>query len=123
MLGAFLVLNGIVWLGYGAYLLFDPAALAEIANVEGSTAGGLVELRAMYGGLQSAIGILSLVAARSATMARPYLLGLAVLVAGLAVGRVSGMALEPAGADGYNLGAAAFEVVTALVAARLSASA
>ena len=49
----FLLLSALLWLPYGIYCWLHPSYLAEAAGVvfQGST-----ELRAMYGGLQAALG-------------------------------------------------------------------
>jgi hypothetical protein len=52
----FLGLSALIWLPYGLLCFFQPAGLAESAGVTFTNATGATELRAMYGGLQAAIG-------------------------------------------------------------------
>ena len=59
----FLWLSALGWLPYGLFCFFRPGYLAGAAGVAASTVTGTIELRAMYGGLQAAIGVLSLMAA------------------------------------------------------------
>jgi hypothetical protein len=108
----FLVVMGIAWLPYGFYCLADPAVLARIAGVTASTPTGLTELRAMYGGLQAAIGLLALAATRRADLVRPALVALAFLFAGLASARLLGAVLDGAW-SGYTLGGIVFETAGA----------
>ena len=84
----FLLFSAAVWLPYGLYCFATPSALTPIAGVAATTATGTVELRAMYGGLQAALGVLALVGIRRATLARPALIALAFLCAGLGSARL-----------------------------------
>ena len=82
------------------------------------TATGTTELRAMYGGLQAAIGIWAGWAAWKPAAARGALTALLVLPAGLASTRLVG-ALVAADTSAYTLGALVFETVLASTAAWL----
>ena len=64
----FLIFSAIIWLPYGLYCFFQPGSLAEAAGVVATIPTATTELRAMYGGLQMAIGALALV-----SLARPRL--------------------------------------------------
>ena len=55
----FLILTTVVWVPYGLMCFLDPAALAESTGVVASTPTASTEIRAMYGGLQIAIGLLA----------------------------------------------------------------
>jgi Domain of unknown function (DUF4345) len=90
----FLLFCAIAWLPYGLYCLAQPDSLAAAAGVVSASHTGTIELRAMYGGLQAAVGTLCLVAALRAGLVRPALLCLAFLCSGLALARLSGAALE-----------------------------
>jgi hypothetical protein len=94
----FLGLNVLVWLPYGLYCFLQPGSLAETAGVISTTPTGSTELRAMYGGLQSAIGALALAAFLRAELERPALLAIAFLAGGLGIARISGAALD----DGWS---------------------
>jgi hypothetical protein len=84
----------IVWLPYGLYCLAQPSSLAATAGVVSASHTGTVELRAMYGGLQAALGVLCLLAVLRADLIRPALICLAFLCSGLALARLSGVAVE-----------------------------
>ncbi len=86
----FLGINAILWLPYGIYCLFQPSFLAEAAGVAAASTTGTIELRAMYGGVQSAIGVLCGLAVLRDDLRRPALIGLAFVTGGLFLGRVAG---------------------------------
>ncbi len=56
----FLVVAGLMWLAYGIYMFLAPGALAATAGLGALNATGAIELRAMYGGLEGAVGLLAL---------------------------------------------------------------
>lgn len=117
-LRVFLGLNVAIWLPYGLYCFFVPGYLGEATGlgIGGTTAS--TEIRAMYGGLQAAIGCLALAALLRPRLAGPSLVALAFLCGGLATGRIGGLVLD-GDASGYTLFAVVFEVLNAVVAARL----
>lgn len=89
----FLLLCAIAWLPYGLYCLVQPDSLAAVAGVVSASHTGRIELRAMYGGLQAAVGTLCLAAAVRVSLVRPALICLAFLCSGLALARLSGAVL------------------------------
>jgi len=84
----FLALCAVIWLPYGLYCLANPGSLAEAAGVAATSVTGSIELRAMYGGLQAAVGALALAGALRASLAPHALLALGSIAAGLGVSRV-----------------------------------
>jgi len=90
----FLFLCGIVWLPYGIYCLAQPGSLAAAAGIVSTSHTGTIELRAMYGGLQAAVGALCLLAVVRESLVRPALVCLAFLCGGLALARLFGAAME-----------------------------
>ncbi len=90
----FLGLSALVWFPYGVFCVFQPGYLAEAAGVVSQSATGTIELRAMYGGLQAALGALAGAAFFRAELRRPALLTLAFLTAGLFLARLVGVALD-----------------------------
>jgi len=114
----FLAAMTIVWLPYGLYCFLDPDALRAMAGVVATTPTAMTELRAMYGGLQSAIGALSLAATVRPRLERPALIMLATLLPGLASARLLGLALDGSWSS-YTAMGLAFEITGALVAITL----
>src|SRR5512147_3016183 len=99
-----LALSTLIWLPYGVWCFFDPGFLAGAAGVAFQSPTGSTELRAMYGGLQTAIGLLALAGALRAPLRRPALLTLGCLAAGLALARLGGVMLDGA-ASSYTISA------------------
>ena len=114
----FFTLMALVWLPYGLYCFWVPTALKSIAGIVPATPTATTELRAMYGGLQSAIGVLSLAALSRPGLVRPALVMLAFLVPGLAIARLGGVVLD-GGLSAYTAVGLGFEVVTSAFAIML----
>ena len=107
----FLVLSAALWLPYGIYCFVVPEYLGEAAGVAAASTTGTIEIRAMYGGLQAAIGTLALAALFRASLRRPALVCALTLCAGLAVARLAA-AIELSEFSGYTVMGLGFEVVT-----------
>jgi hypothetical protein len=112
----FLALNVLAWLPYGLFCLARPGFLEGAAGVAFTSPTGSTELRAMYGGLQAAIGVRALCGLLLPALRRPALIAVGFLTAGLATGRAFG-ALVDGEISGYTALGLTFEVVTAVVAA------
>ena len=111
----FLALNALVWLPYGLWCFAQPGFLGGDAGVSAASLTGTVELRAMYGGLQAAFGVLALAALRRPDLRVPALVALAFATAGLFAGRLGGVVLG-GGVSGYTGFALVFEAATAAFA-------
>ena len=114
----FLAIETLIWVPYGLFCFLSPGALAEVAGVAAKSVTGTTELRAMYGGLQVAIGLATLAGAVSPALARDALRLLLVLTAGIGGARALGVVLD-GGLSVYTASGLAFELVTAGVAAVL----
>ena len=117
---AFLALATLIWLPYGIFCFFQPGFLADAAGVSAAGATATTELRAMYGGLQAAIGVLAALAFARPSLRRPALVMLLVLCTGLGVSRLLGATLD-AGFSAYTNVAIVFELGSAAIAAWLLA--
>ena len=114
----FLGLSALLWLPYGLYCFFAPASLADAAGVAFQSPTGSTELRAMYGGLQAALGLLAGLAVLRGGLVRPALVALAFLTAGLASTRLLGAAWD-GGFSSYTMMGLGFEITSAVVATAL----
>jgi len=108
----FLAFSALLWLPYGLWCFFDPGFLAGAAGVAFQSPTGSTELRAMYGGLQTALGALALAGMLRAPLRRPALVTLGFLASGLALARLGGVALDGA-ASVYTVTGLGFEITTA----------
>jgi hypothetical protein len=84
----FLGFTALVWLPYGIVCLLWPEHLADIAGVAAHTTTGTVELRAMYGGVSTAVGTLALLGALRAHTMRSALTTIATVCAGIGTARL-----------------------------------
>ena len=95
----FFALNGLLWFIWGVTCLFTPQAWsgAVIPGMEVFDLGEAVartEVRAMYGGLQIAIGLLALIAIFKPIHRATALLFYVLALSGLALSRLYGIILE-----------------------------
>lgn len=105
-------LAALIWLPYGIYCFFVPEVLAGSgsAGVVAATPTGTTELRAMYGGLQAAIGALAVAALMRPRLASGVLLTLVFIMGGLAASRLLGLLMD-GGFSAYTGGGLAFEIL------------
>lgn len=92
----FLAFSALIWLPYGIFCLLQPSFLEGSAGVSATTPTGTAELRAMYGGLQAAIGAVALAGALRPELARSALQLLLLVGAGLGGARLLGAGLDAA---------------------------
>jgi hypothetical protein len=110
--------TGVVFAVYGVYCAADPDALAEITGLAFARPDGHTEVRAMYGGLQAGFGLFLIYAVAKPALRVPALQLMLFVFAALAICRLIGISIT--GADSYNAGAVAYELLTtAFVAAAL----
>jgi hypothetical protein len=113
----FLGLSALLWVPYGIYCFLEPGSLAAAASagIAAQNATGTTELRAMYGGLQLAIGVFVGLAALRPALVQPALLMTAALTTGLALARLSGALIDD-GFSSYTWGGLGFEITSACIA-------
>ena len=104
----FLIATAIIFLPYGVICFLKPAMLSEAAGVSAVSSTGITELRAMYGGLQAAIGVLAITAFFIPALVNPFLIALITVSAGLLIGRIAGLVMD-GGYRGYTGMALGFE--------------
>lgn len=108
----FLGLSALLWLPYGVLCLLQPSFLEGAAGVAAITSTGTVELRAMYGGLQAAIGALCALGCLSPAWRSHALVALGFLTAGLGLARLAGVFLG-GGLSSYTTMALVLEYASA----------
>jgi hypothetical protein len=104
----FLGLTGLIFAVYGVYLIINPQFLIEIANFSISENTALTELRAMYGGLQLALGLFMLISCSRESLITPCLLLMVLSFLCLSGTRALGLVIDPAD-NGYNVSAMLYE--------------
>jgi hypothetical protein len=121
MTRAFLAIVGLIFVAYGTACSVDPALPARLAGLAIGSGDGYAELSAMYGGLQSGVGLFLIIAACRPTLVHAALLLLVVGIGLLAVLRGTGALRTDDAVTAYTWGALAFEtLVTAMAAALLN---
>jgi hypothetical protein len=118
VLGKFLLwLTAAMFIGYGLVCLFLPGLPAGYAGLAIVSGDALPELAGMYGGLQTGMGVFSLMGALKAEYYRPALMMLLLGVGGLALARCLWAFSGADEVSGYTFGAMATEYGIAILAA------
>jgi hypothetical protein len=110
----FLVFSGAAFLFYGLYCLFNPQLLTEYTGMGLSDATAMIEVRAMYGGLQTSMGLFLIYSALHVSRVSNGLLVALFIFVGLAGARAFGMAID-GGDNGYNFIAVTFESICGVI--------
>jgi hypothetical protein len=113
----FLVFTGLGFLAYGSMCLVRPETLVDAAGFTLTSDVARVEVQAMYGGLQIAVGLLALAGLQDG-FRHVAIATLTFLFVGLAIGRGYGMFLSDF-PGAYNQFAIGYEIVSAAIAAYL----
>lgn len=90
----FLLVTGVSFVLIGLNTFHDPLAAMAPVELAINTVSAMNELRANYGGLQIGLGLLLLAGVFRAALTRPALLAQALIVGGLACGRLISIALD-----------------------------
>ena len=120
MTRAFLTFVALVFIGYGIACALDPDLPARLAGLEILSGDGYAEMGAMYGGLQTGVGVFCLLAAIRARLTESALLLLVIGIGFLAALRGASALRSDELLTAYTWSALAFETfVTAASAALL----
>ena len=106
--------TGLAFAGYGVYCALDLDVVMRTTTIAFRTSAGAVEARAMYGGLQTGLGLVFINAAVNSRLTAYGLVVMVFTLGGLALGRTLGITIDRI--DDYNAGALAYESVSALLA-------
>ncbi|MBV1876152.1 MAG: DUF4345 domain-containing protein [Pseudomonadales bacterium] len=83
--------NGIAFIGFGVACFFDPTITAKLVGYGLNNADSVIEVRAMYGGVQTILGVFMVLGACSAAYKEAALLFVALVYSGLVIGRLYGL--------------------------------
>ena len=87
--------TGLLFFLYGVAFLFAPAEMAVLVTGDSPhTSSGVTDLRATYGGMSVAVGIVLFILASSSDYLRFALLSIAIIMLAMAAGRSLGMVLD-----------------------------
>ena len=118
LLGKFVLgVSAAVFISYGLVSLISPAIPAGFAGLDMTNGDAFAEIGAMYGGLQTGIGIFCLLALLKPAFFRAGLALLMVSIGTLAAARALSLLLSADPVTSYTYGATAYEFLTALLAA------
>ena len=118
MLGKFiLLLSAFALTIYGLVCLFAPEVAAGYAGLEMTNGNAYAEIGAMYGGLQTGMGLFCAIGAMQSRHTRSALLLLALVIGLLAFGRLYSAITGAGAVTAYTWGALGYELFTAAVAA------
>jgi len=112
----------ILWLSalalglYGVACFFDAGLASGYAGFELLNDDARAEMIAMYGGVQIAIGVFCAIAIFNPQHQRSAVLLVALLFAGLALGRIFGLIQSSDTAGSYTYGALAYETFSFVLA-------
>jgi hypothetical protein len=109
----FLGLQVLLFIPYGLYCLVDPGMLSGAAGLRATSVTGEIELQAMYGGLQVAVGAMCLMGLLRERFQPVAMYSLLFIFAGLAVVRVS-LGLTRGDFSGYTVFAMSYETACLL---------
>ena len=98
-----LLCSGLSLLGFGAAIAYAPLEVMAMADVNSSGAAAAVELRAFYGGLELALGALTLICAWYPHRRRDGLWLTVFIFTGIGVARAFGMYWESVQTDFLRL--------------------
>jgi len=104
---------------YGLFCFFAPHTAAAAMGYSLSNADAVIEISAMYGGVQIMIGLYCLLSLHSATKAgkASALKVMLMVYGGLVAGRIFGLLTTNGEVGAYTMGATSFEVIMLLALA------
>jgi len=110
-------ISALVFIVYGLVSLISPAIPAGLAGLAMNNGDAFAEIGAMYGGLQTGIGMFCLLALLRPEFYKGGLALLTVAIGTLALARLISFLLAPDAVSAYTYSALAYEFTTAILAA------
>ena len=118
MIGKFILwTSALVLVGYGLVGLVSPHIPAGFAGLEISIGDAFAEVGAMYGGLQTGLGLFCALAALRSEYYQAGLMLLVLAIGSLALARLISLLVSIDPVTAYTYGAIMYEVATAIIAA------
>ncbi|MBL4583740.1 MAG: DUF4345 family protein [Pseudomonadales bacterium] len=114
---AVLWVTAVVFIGYGLVCIIAPQIPAAYSGLILNNADSWIETAAMYGGLQTGLGVFCLIAALKPEYNKAGLLMIMCLIGGLAAVRAVSFAITTDPVTSYTFGALGYEALTAILAA------
>jgi hypothetical protein len=106
-------LTGLFFVGYGLAFAFFPTEMAmSITGSVATSASALMDIRATYGGMTLAVGIILMMLARNKEGLAFALLSIAIILLAMAAGRVLGMYIDGT-PNGFMYGYLVAEIIGA----------
>ena len=109
----YLIFTVLVWLPWGLLCVFDTTVIEDVIGVASVTASGNSDLRAMYGGVQTAVGLMAVLALYDRWFFPNLLFTLAIVGACLASSRTYGLWVDDS-STAYTWGVLAYEYFAAI---------
>ena len=109
--------SALVFIAYGVLCLADPALPVSLAGLAIVNGDGYAEASAMYGGLQTGIGLFCLLATLRPSHMRSGLTLLMMAIGALALARLYAILTSEMAVTLYSWGALCYETLTAALSA------
>lgn len=113
---AILWLSAVAFIAYGLASLLSPAIPAGFAGIELGNGDAFAEIGAMYGGLQTGVGLFCLLAVRRQEFYRSGLVLLVLGIGALALARAISAFVTSESLTNYTYAALVYEFATAIIA-------
>lgn len=108
--------SALVFIGYGLVSLVSPAIPAGFAGLVISNGDAFAEIGAMYGGLQTGLGLFCSLALAKPEFYRSGLALLLIAIGTLALARLGSVLITADSITSYSYGALGYEFTTAALA-------
>lgn len=117
MLGKIVLwVSGAIFVSYGIACFLSPELPAGYAGLNIGSGDAYAEMSAMYGGLQTGVGVFCIICALRVSLQRAGLLLLTLAIGALAFARLYGAWDADWMVGAYTWGALAYETITAVLA-------
>jgi hypothetical protein len=110
-------ISALVFIAYGLVSLVSPTIPAGLAGLAMNNGDAFAEIGAMYGGLQTGIGMFCLLALLRPEFYKGGLALLTIAIGTLALARLVSFFLAPDAVSAYTYSALVYEFTTAILAA------